>query len=128
MFLIGFVLGPMFERALRNTVNLFDDPWHLAVQHALLPALALLAVSIVWRGAVAQRRAAVAAGSVCARLGDSYGSLLESTSGGRWPAERPTGKIRAKGINERAATDICVLRSAIRPDTRADVIARARTA
>jgi putative tricarboxylic transport membrane protein len=62
VFLIGFVLGPMFERALRNTVNLFDDPWHLAVQHPLLPALTLLGVYIVWRGAAAQRRAAVAAG------------------------------------------------------------------
>lgn len=50
VFLIGFVLGPMFERALRNTVNLFDDPWSLAVQHPLLPVLAALGAYAVWRG------------------------------------------------------------------------------
>jgi putative tricarboxylic transport membrane protein len=57
VFLIGFVLGPMFERALRNTVNLFDDPWQLVAQHPLLPVLAALGLYLAWRGAVSQRRA-----------------------------------------------------------------------
>jgi TctA family transporter len=56
VFLIGFVLGPMFERALRNTVNSFDDPWMLAVQHPLLPVLAALGLYVAWRGAVAKSR------------------------------------------------------------------------
>lgn len=56
VFLIGFVLGPIFERALRNTVNLFDDPWSLATQHPLLPALLALGVYVVWRGAAKDRK------------------------------------------------------------------------
>jgi putative tricarboxylic transport membrane protein len=56
VFLIGFVLGPIFERALRNTVNLFDDPWSLAMEHPLLPALLALAAYAVWRGAAPQRK------------------------------------------------------------------------
>jgi putative tricarboxylic transport membrane protein len=57
VFLIGFVLGPMFERALRNTVNLFDDPWHLATQHPLLPVLLALGAYAVWRNVFAKPRA-----------------------------------------------------------------------
>jgi putative tricarboxylic transport membrane protein len=56
VFLIGFVLGPIFERALRNTVNLFDNPWSLATQHPLLPVLLALALYAVWRSAGAGRR------------------------------------------------------------------------
>ena len=56
VFLIGFVLGPIFERALRNTVNLFDDPWSLATQHPLLPALVALGVYVIWRGAAAESK------------------------------------------------------------------------
>jgi putative tricarboxylic transport membrane protein len=50
VFLIGFILGPMFERSLRHTVILFDDPLTLAVQHPLLPVLAVLGVYFSWRG------------------------------------------------------------------------------
>jgi putative tricarboxylic transport membrane protein len=57
VFLIGFVLGPMFERALRNTVNLFDDPVTLALEHPLLPVLVVLGAAVAWRG-VAGKRAA----------------------------------------------------------------------
>jgi putative tricarboxylic transport membrane protein len=56
VFLIGFVLGPIFERALRNTVNLFDDPWSLAAEHPLLPVLLALGAYSVWRGATAERK------------------------------------------------------------------------
>jgi putative tricarboxylic transport membrane protein len=56
LFLIGFVLGPIFERALRNTVNLFDDPVSLAMQHPLLPVFVALGGYAAWRGAVAKRR------------------------------------------------------------------------
>jgi len=62
VFLIGFVLGPMFERALRNTVNLFDDPWQLATQHPLLPVLAVLGLYLAWRGAATQRPARATTG------------------------------------------------------------------
>jgi putative tricarboxylic transport membrane protein len=55
VFLIGFVLGPIFERALRNTVNLFDDPWSLAAQHPLLPVLIALGCFAIWRSAVRAR-------------------------------------------------------------------------
>jgi putative tricarboxylic transport membrane protein len=55
VFLIGFVLGPMFERALRNTVNLFDDPVTLALEHPLLPVLVVLGAFVVWRGAAGKR-------------------------------------------------------------------------
>jgi putative tricarboxylic transport membrane protein len=55
VFLIGFVLGPMFERALRNTVNLFDDPVTLALAHPLLPVLAVLGAYVAWRGAAVRR-------------------------------------------------------------------------
>ena len=48
--LIGFILGPMFERALRHTVILFDDPVGLAIQHPLLPLLAALGMVAAWRG------------------------------------------------------------------------------
>ena len=50
VFLIGFILGPMFERSLRQTVILFDDPLTLAVQHPLLPILAVLGIYFAWRG------------------------------------------------------------------------------
>jgi putative tricarboxylic transport membrane protein len=55
VFLIGFVLGPMFERALRNTVNLFDDPATLALEHPLLPVLVVLGAVVAWRGVVGKR-------------------------------------------------------------------------
>jgi putative tricarboxylic transport membrane protein len=49
VFLIGFILGPMFERSLRHTVILFDDPIALAIQHPLLPLLAGLGIYSAWR-------------------------------------------------------------------------------
>ena len=55
VFLIGFVLGPMFERALRNTVNLFDDPTTLVLEHPLLPVLVAIGVAVAWRGLGAKR-------------------------------------------------------------------------
>lgn len=55
VFLIGFVLGPMFEHALRNTVNLFDSPWQLATQHPLLPVLLAFGVYAVWRSTARKR-------------------------------------------------------------------------
>jgi putative tricarboxylic transport membrane protein len=55
VFLIGFVLGPMFERALRNTVNLFDDPVTLALEHPLLPVLVVLGAVVAWRGVAGKR-------------------------------------------------------------------------
>ena len=60
VFLIGFVLGPIFERALRNTVNLFDDPWQLATQHPLLPVLLMLGAYTIWRSAAAKQKRTVA--------------------------------------------------------------------
>lgn len=50
VFLIGFILGPMFERSLRHTVILFDNPWALAIEHPLLPVLAGLGAYSAWRG------------------------------------------------------------------------------
>jgi putative tricarboxylic transport membrane protein len=50
VFLIGFILGPMFERSLRHTVILFDGPLTLALQHPLLPILATLGLYSAWRG------------------------------------------------------------------------------
>ena len=56
VFLIGFILGPMFERSLRTTVILFDDPWTLAIEHPLLPILAGLGCYFAWRGLRAKTR------------------------------------------------------------------------
>jgi putative tricarboxylic transport membrane protein len=50
VFLVGFILGPMFERSLRHTVILFDDPVTLAIQHPLLPILTALGIYFAWRG------------------------------------------------------------------------------
>jgi len=50
IFLIGFILGPMFERSLRQTVILYDDPLTLALQHPLLPILSVLGLYLAWRG------------------------------------------------------------------------------
>ena len=50
VFLIGFILGPMFERSLRHTVILFDNPLTLAIQHPLLPILSVLGIYLAWRG------------------------------------------------------------------------------
>jgi putative tricarboxylic transport membrane protein len=47
--LIGFILGPMFERALRHTVILFDGSASVALQHPLLPLLAGLGAFTAWR-------------------------------------------------------------------------------
>jgi putative tricarboxylic transport membrane protein len=55
VFLIGFILGPMFERSLRQTVILYQDPRALAIDHPLLPALAALAIYAAWRGVRAKR-------------------------------------------------------------------------
>jgi putative tricarboxylic transport membrane protein len=55
VFLIGFILGPMFERSLRHTVILFDSPLTLAIEHPLLPILAGLGVYFTWRGHRAKR-------------------------------------------------------------------------
>jgi putative tricarboxylic transport membrane protein len=60
VFLIGFILGPMFERSLRHTVILFEDPLTLATQHPLLPVLAGLGLYAAWRGI----RARAVAGNV----------------------------------------------------------------
>jgi putative tricarboxylic transport membrane protein len=49
VFVIGFVLGPMFERSLRNTVALVDNPLALALEHPLLPILAALGVYVAVR-------------------------------------------------------------------------------
>jgi putative tricarboxylic transport membrane protein len=46
----GFILGPMFERSLRHTVILYDDPIALALAHPLLPLLAGLGAVAAWRG------------------------------------------------------------------------------
>jgi len=56
VLLIGFILGPMFERSLRHTVILFDDPLTLATQHPLLPLLAALGAYSAWRGIRAKRK------------------------------------------------------------------------
>jgi putative tricarboxylic transport membrane protein len=56
VLLIGFILGPMFERSLRTTVILFDDPVTLAVRHPLLPILAALGGYFAWRGLRAKVR------------------------------------------------------------------------
>jgi putative tricarboxylic transport membrane protein len=56
IFLIGFILGPMFERSLRHTVILFDDPITLAMHHPLLPVLTALGVYFAWRGSRAKKR------------------------------------------------------------------------
>lgn len=58
VFLIGFVLGPMFERALRNTVNLFEDATSLVLEHPLLPAFVTLGAWLAWRSLSAKRRGA----------------------------------------------------------------------
>ncbi len=50
VLLIGFILGPMFERALRHTVILFDGPVRLIVDHPLLPLLVGLGAIAAWRG------------------------------------------------------------------------------
>lgn len=56
VFLIGFILGPMFERSLRHTVILFDNPLSLAMQHPLLPILMLVGFYSAWRGIRAKSR------------------------------------------------------------------------
>jgi putative tricarboxylic transport membrane protein len=50
VFLIGFILGPMFERALRHTIVLFDGAVPLVLEHPLLPVLSLLGLVLAWRG------------------------------------------------------------------------------
>jgi len=50
VLLIGFILGPMFERSLRHTIILFDNPLTLAIEHPLLPILAALGIYAAWRG------------------------------------------------------------------------------
>jgi putative tricarboxylic transport membrane protein len=50
VLLIGFILGPMFERALRHSLVLFDGQPGAVTEHPLLPAFVLLAVFVVWRG------------------------------------------------------------------------------
>ncbi|HEY8521538.1 MAG TPA: tripartite tricarboxylate transporter permease [Gammaproteobacteria bacterium] len=68
VFLIGFILGPMFERSLRHTVILFDDPLALAAAHPLLPTLAALGAFFAWRGMRARRGAEGALSAASARL------------------------------------------------------------
>jgi len=55
IFLIGFILGPMFERSLRHTVILFDDPMVLVTRHPLLPILVAMGLYFAWRGIRAKR-------------------------------------------------------------------------
>jgi putative tricarboxylic transport membrane protein len=50
VFLIGFILGPMFERALRHTIVLFDGAVPLVLEHPLLPILSLFGLYLAWRG------------------------------------------------------------------------------
>ncbi len=49
VLLIGFILGPMFERALRHTVILFDGAPALILEHPLLPVMTLLGSAVAWR-------------------------------------------------------------------------------
>jgi putative tricarboxylic transport membrane protein len=56
IFLIGFILGPMFERSLRHTVILFDNPLALTAEHPLLPILAVLGAYVAWRGIRAKEK------------------------------------------------------------------------
>jgi putative tricarboxylic transport membrane protein len=56
IFLIGFILGPMFERSLRHTVILFDDPLVLLTSHPLLPILTGIGLYVAWRGVRAKKR------------------------------------------------------------------------
>ena len=56
IFLIGFILGPMFERSLRTTIILFDDPTTALIHHPLLPILAAVGVYFAWRGVRAKRQ------------------------------------------------------------------------
>lgn len=56
IFLIGFILGPMFERSLRHTVILFDDPIVLATQHPILPILTGLGLYFAWRSTRAKKK------------------------------------------------------------------------
>jgi putative tricarboxylic transport membrane protein len=58
VLLIGFILGPMFERALRHTVILFDGPLNLVIEHPLLPLLVALGAYVAWRGSRPGRLAA----------------------------------------------------------------------
>jgi putative tricarboxylic transport membrane protein len=55
VFLIGFILGPMFERSLRHTLILFDDPVSMALEHPLLPVLSLMGFYLAWRTLRAKR-------------------------------------------------------------------------
>lgn len=50
VLLIGFILGPMFERSLRHTIVLLDGQPALVRQHPLLLVLIALAGFAVWRG------------------------------------------------------------------------------
>ena len=50
VLLIGFILGPMFERALRHTIVIFEGKPSAILEHPLLTAFVLLAAFIVWRG------------------------------------------------------------------------------
>jgi putative tricarboxylic transport membrane protein len=50
VLLIGFILGPMFERSLRHTIILFDEPLRLATQHPLLIVMTALGLFSAWRG------------------------------------------------------------------------------
>jgi putative tricarboxylic transport membrane protein len=56
VFLIGFILGPMFERSLRHTLILFDNPVSMALEHPLLPLLSALGLYLAWRGLRAKRK------------------------------------------------------------------------
>lgn len=55
IFLIGFILGPMFERSLRHTVILFDDPASLVLEHPLLPIFSALGLYFAWRALRSKR-------------------------------------------------------------------------
>ena len=63
VFLIGFILGPMFERALRQTVILYVDAGTLVTQHPLLPIMSAIGLVVAWRALRAKREP----GSVLAR-------------------------------------------------------------
>lgn len=63
VFLIGYILGPMFERSLRHTVILFDNPGTIITQHPLLPIMIALGVYTAVRGTLAKSRS----GTVLAR-------------------------------------------------------------
>lgn len=57
VLLIGFILGPMFERELRHTIILFDGSASFFAQHPLLPLLIGLGAFAAWRSTRVEAKA-----------------------------------------------------------------------